>query len=526
MNKKKTTILILVIVLIAAAAGGGIFFFQKQKDKKTKVDVYPVAMMDMGGGFDEGESYSSGTVTDDKSQVIYLEDSDKVLEVYVKEGDKVKEGDPLMKYDMEEANLNTDMKALELANAENDLIIAQRELEKLKTTTPVTETPTVPEEPEEPEEPEKEPEIPEKDGDAYNIIGKSAKAYEGKGTQEKPFRFLCTEKAYVTGEYLNYLKEKSYTAVFEVHTDNKKDGDILNAWLVNGSSLKDEYDAEEKWSVTSRQEVEEEDSEETKEPDESIEEDSDDGEDVSIGYTASELAQKIREKEKEIRELDIAKRRAALELEEAKKVSGDGVLKASVNGTVDTACDPSDPPNDGSPFLEVRGQDSLYVTGTLSELMLGEIQAGQKVQISSWESGKTYEGEITEISTTPVDGNNYMGTGNPNASYYTYKALVKDSKGLHNGEGVDLNISENEETGSAVLCIEKAYVRTADGISYVMKEDKKGRLKKQKVKTGKTYYGQAVEILSGLDGSEYIAFPYGKNVKEGVRVRETDEMAY
>ena len=76
------------------------------------------------------------------------------------------------------------------------------------------------------------------------------------------------------------------------------------------------------------------------------------------------------------------------------------------------------------------------------------------------------------------------------------------------------------------LCIEKAYVRTVDGTSYVMKEDKNGRLKKQKVKTGKTYYGQAVEILSGLDGSEYIAFPYGKNVKEGVRVRETDELAY
>lgn len=75
--------------------------------------------------------------------------------------------------------------------------------------------------------------------------------------------------------------------------------------------------------------------------------------------------------------------------------------------------------------------------------------------------------------------------------------------------------------------LEKAYVRTdVNGTSYVMKEDKNGRLKKQKVKTGKTYYGQAVEILSGLDGSEYIAFPYGKNVKEGVRVRETDELAY
>ncbi len=34
--------------------------------------------------------------------------------------------------DMEEANLNVDMKTLDVENAENDLVIAQRELEKLK----------------------------------------------------------------------------------------------------------------------------------------------------------------------------------------------------------------------------------------------------------------------------------------------------------------------------------------------------------------------------------------------------------
>ena len=77
--------------------------------------------------------------------------------------------------------------------------------------------------------------------------------------------------------------------------------------------------------------------------------------------------------------------------------------------------------------------------------------------------------------------------GNPNASYYTYKALGKDSKGLHNGEGVDLNISQDANSGSSVLCIEKAYARTVDGTSYVMKEDKNGKIEKaEKVKTGKT----------------------------------------
>ena len=32
--------------------------------------------------------------------------------------------------------------------------------------------------------------------------------------------------------------------------------------------------------------------------------------------------------------------------------------------------------------------------------------------------------------------------------------------------------------------------------------------------------GDSYEILDGLAGSDYIAFPYGKNVKEGAKTRE------
>ena len=44
---------------------------------------------------------------------------------------------------------------------------------------------------------------------------------------------------------------------------------------------------------------------------------------------------------------------------------------------------------------------------------------------------------------------------------------------------------------------------------------------KQYVVTGKTLWGQAVEIVSGLSLDDRIAFPYGKNVKEGVKVKES-----
>ena len=78
---------------------------------------------------------------------------------------------------------------------------------------------------------------------------------------------------------MNYLKKHSYTAVFEIHEDNKKDGDVLNAWLVNGSSIKEEYDAESKWSVASRQEVTDEDTTEPDTTDDSADDESDSGDD-------------------------------------------------------------------------------------------------------------------------------------------------------------------------------------------------------------------------------------------------------
>lgn len=512
MKNKKIMIITLTILAVAAVTGGSIFAYRSHKDKKTKIEVYPIANMDWGWGDDS--SYSNGTVTDDQAQSIKLEENDKVEEVYVKKGDKVSIGTPLLRLNMESANLKVDMKQLEVATAENDLTIASRELERLKATTPVQQASDSAD-----EENNKQETVEEKTGDAYNIISKSAKAYAGKGTEDEPLQFLCTSTAYVTGDYLNYLKEKSYTGIFEIREGNKENGSIQNAWLVNGKSL-DGYEADEKWSISSREEISDTDNAEDIE---AIESEND--ENNAKTYTASELAKAIAEKEKEIRKLDISKRKAELELKNLQKVAGDGIVTATVNGTVASVQELDNISNDGSAFLIVRGEDSLYVTGTLSELALGDITVGQSVIVSSWESGQSYDATITEISTTPASSDSYSGEGNPNVSYYPYTATVKEPEGLSNGDSVDLKISQEVNTESS-LTLEKAYVRTENGKSYVMIEGKDKRLKKQYVTTGKTIYGQAVQITSGLDGTEYIAFPYGKNVKEGVKVKETEDMGY
>ena len=64
------------------------------------------------------------------------------------------------------------------------------------------------------------------------------------------------------------------------------------------------------------------------------------------------------------------------------------------------------------------------------------------------------------------------------------------------------------------------------GKSYVMMADENNQLKKQYVVTGKTVYGSAIEIKSGLTEDDKIAFPYGKDVKEGVRTKDTDDVQW
>ena len=200
------------------------------------------------------------------------------------------------------------------------------------------------------------------------------------------------------------------------------------------------------------------------------------------------------------------------------------MVYAKLDGVVKSVGDPDQKQDDGNAFLVVTGDDGLYVSGTISELLLDEVKPGTVVTANSWESGMTFEATVTSVSDYPVSGNSW-GEGNPNVSYYQYTEYMEDSSALKNGEYVDLAIQTNQsETGGIYL--DKAYVRQEDGKSYVMIADESDHLKKQYVVTGKTVYGTAVEIKSGLTEDDRIAFPYGKTAVEGAAVTEDESIEY
>lgn len=512
--KKKIVIILVVLAVLGGATFGGVFAYKSYQSKNLVADVQSVANLNWGYWGGSMESY--GTVTNDLSQDIYLDSEQAISEIYVEQGQQVQIGDPLLAYDITSLELQLEMKKLDIQSIQNDITVTQKELETLKNTTPIVETPVV-ETPEVPTETETETEVKEKTGSAYNYISTKAKAYDGDGSTEKPLKFLCSQQAVVYGSYLNYLKENSYTAIFEIREGNKKKGTLISSWTVNGEAM-DKVADDSEWSVLERTEVEE--PVDTEEP---LEIEEPEVPEEPEGYTQAELTKEITSKQNELKDLDLDKRTSELELTQLEKQVENGVVYATINGTIKTLQDPENPPTDGSAFLSVAGSDGLYVTGQLSEMVLDQVKVGQAVTATSWESNTTVMATITSISDYPMDSSNYYGEGNPNSSYYSYTAYIEDATGLTNGESVSLSMDvASGDTATTGIYLEKGYIREEDGKSYVYKAGEDNRLVKQYVTTGKTVDGQAVEITSGLAESDRIAFPYGKTAKEGVKVSEDD----
>lgn len=593
MKLKKVIIVVLSISLACGAIGGGIYAYKSYQKKNMVVEVIPVSSLNWGYYGDSETSY--GMVTNDSAQEIYLEDSNNVEEVYVEEGAEVKEGDKLFKYDTSELEIDIKRKELDLSTLQNNIAIANHELEKLKQTTPVADdTQTSGNNDNEDDDDytytQQLPEKDAKDSRIYNYVTEHSVAYNADtadGSESNPYIYYCNKGAYAYGSFFNEIrpdsdgtggkyvkfiickKDASGKMLFKEEPtetditnggssgrsesteeveglgdstiDENKNVDLTsddksassnkvpvvddsvepNTIVYNGNALMTEYDDACMWSIFTGEEV-------TSEVEDLLDElngDDDDDDSVSDGYTKSELVEAINDKEEEIKKLDLERRQQELQLESLKQTAEDGIVYAKLDGVVKSIGD-ADSWDDNGAFMVVAGEDGLYVKGTISELLLDEVKPGTIITANSWETGNTFEATVTEIYDYPVESNSW-GEGNPNVSYYEYTAYIEDSSALKNGEYVDLSIATNQsDSGEGGIYIEKAYVREENGKSYCMIADENGLLKKQYVITGKTVYGSAVEIKSGLLETDLIAFPYGKNAVEGAMVTEETEYYY
>lgn len=197
-------------VVIALLIIGLWLFLQYRNDSKF-VEVIPVSQV--ADSYWGDQSSSSGQIISDYIQELYPA-SDKIIsEIFVQEGQEVHIGDPLLQYDKTQLELDVELKEVAVKQADLNVTNAQKQLKKLQNTKPSsTPRPTTRPSSRPTTRPSAKPSssptptpVPPADVTLYSQLDLNSVPYEGSGTSEDPYIFLCTKDCVMTPEFLRWL---------------------------------------------------------------------------------------------------------------------------------------------------------------------------------------------------------------------------------------------------------------------------------------------------------------------------------
>ena len=234
------------------------------------------------------------------------------------------------------------------------------------------------------------------------------------------------------------------------------------------------------------------------------------------GMTKEQKQQKAQELAKKIREAEVELKQLRLDVQTLQQRGVDGYVRAEIDGVVSTVNDPAELSN-GATMIAIKGSQGFYVRCGVSEMSLPILTTGQTVSGMVLDTGLPCTGVISEIASVPSSAVSYSG-GNNNASEYMVTVKISDNVAVQPGQYIQFTPDKGEEKNGNALYLYEAYVREIDGVKYVFKATD-GKLEQVAVRTGKVLYGY-VEILDhALTQEDYVAFPYGKDVKAGAPVK-------
>lgn len=556
---KRALIAILITVIVVGAVVGGLLIYRNASKKPVNVfSISNVSMTDYWGD----TSQTEGVVETRNMQSIYVTSTMSITEVFVREGQSVKAGDPLMSVDTTLTEIELERQRITVEQTKLDLENAEKELKIVNSYVPYV--PPAP-------EPEPEPVIlsPEQ---LPKFLG-------GQGTMERPYIYMWNDAQWYTAEFIDGIlpkvtveepeesmpapdgsgeesaeeagegptgetseesvipenseasgenaegeesgsSEESFQGptvyiVFEKHDYDNSQGEMLENWMIRFVRNKDNSVSFVMGDPTPNYDG--------KTPVINEEGETDPG---FFGpmFTWAEIQQMKAEAEKKIRDTELKLRVEEVKYEKLQVEMQTGIISATVDGVVKTLVDEDTARLQNIPMCVVSGGGGYYIQGTLSELELGTVEVGQYVTVRSWMSGYTdMVGQIIEISEYPSSRGYNWGSGNTNVSYYPFTVYVTDDAALQQGEYVEIEYTPS--AGQAGFYLENPFIREENGKCYVFVAGEDGLLEKKEVTVGRALWGSYTEILSGVSLDEYIAFPYGKDVVEGAPTEISSDMS-
>lgn len=243
--------------------------------------------------------------------------------------------------------------------------------------------------------------------------------------------------------------------------------------------------------------------------------------DTTVYYTASEVAQMKAETKQQIMDLELELKMAELEYDRLSYELSNGIVYSTVDGVVKTLREPEIALAENEPVVLVSGGGGYYITAALSEIELSSMAVGDTVTIQSWENYTVIDAAITEISEYPDESGQYWhySEGNQNVSLYPFTVFVEEDASLREGEWVTITYTPGGAESEG-LYVETPFIREENGRSYVFVQNEDGLLEKRYLTSGGSLWGSYIKVLDGLTVEDYIAFPYGRSVKDGAKTRQ------
>lgn len=524
---KKRMIILGASALGVLAVGLAAFVLSRRSSTVAKVyDFNMVGMTEYWG--DSKESY--GPVSTDKVQTVFLTDTQEVTEICVQQGDEVKKGDVLLRFDTTLSDLTLERKRLEVEKVKLQLADARSELVKIKNMKPL-----VPREPTEPtvdygskitgadyfraEYAETDDQYARYTGvdkghpaviwlpegtalsaglleqvrSACRILRLKAKQVENE-TSENPAPELTLEDIPAVTDFFAVIKM----------TENDYEKSGASVW--QGVYIVDDH-ISYLYPVAGHDDpLLIQDAPVIEPPDD------------SSGYTYAEIQKMRQAKEKEIKELEFKVKNAEAAYKIAQAELGDGNVYAQTDGRITALLSQEEAKETHNPILKLSGGGGFYIKGSVNELDRELLTVGQSVNVQDWQNGGFYEGTVHSIGEFPSADNRGYGNGNPNASFYPFVVFVDETANLAAGSYVSIQYSL--EGSAQGVYLEMPFLRSDHGENYVYVRGENNRLEKRTVTTGKTLWGSYIQVTSGLTSEDKMAFPYGKTVRVGAKCEE------
>lgn len=251
-------------------------------------------------------------------------------------------------------------------------------------------------------------------------------------------------------------------------------------------------------------------------------------------YSASDKLKytlQIQTNQIDLKEAELKLKTKQSEVQKSEHLLANALVTSPVDGRVTSINEEGGTDDYGKPkaYITIQQTGSYRVKGTLNEMQRGAIMEGNRMRMESrLDPSQFWMGTVTLVDyENPVQGNNsrYVIASSDEmgfSSWYPFYVELDSSDGMILGQHLYMTVAGEEEKtlegvtlGSSFLCYDE------DGNTYVW-ADNQGRLEKRAVELGEyDMMRDAYQILSGLEDSDYVAFPDEAVCIEGAPTTKT-----